>query len=177
MALRVLYGGGSTAANIAKSRHMFTQQSRGYALSSYLVTPAELNEALSKNAPTKISTDPRTIPICAAWYMPNDPQGRTGVESFKKRRIPTARFFDIDEIKDDDSPYPHMLPTCEVFAEAMARMGIRKEDELVIYDTEELGIFSAPRVAWTMRVYGYVSSEFVLQACVLTEADIQESTF
>lgn len=37
----------------------------------------------------------------------------------------------------------------------MSRMGVRKEDELVVYDTEELGLFSAPRVAWTMRVYGH----------------------
>lgn len=87
--------------------------------------------------------------------MPNDPHGRTGIEVFKKKRIPSARFFDIDEVKDHDSPYPHMLPTCEIFAEAMAKMGVRKDDELVIYDSEELGLFSAPRVAWTMRVYGH----------------------
>jgi len=126
-----------------------------YALSSYIVKPKELNDALKKNSPTAISTDARVVPICAAWFMPNDPQGRTGIEAFKKSRIPSARFFDIDDVKDHESKYPHMLPTCEKFAEAMAKMGVRKEDELVIYDTEELGLFSAPRVAWTMRVYGH----------------------
>jgi thiosulfate/3-mercaptopyruvate sulfurtransferase len=120
-----------------------------------VVTPKELNEALKKNVRSKISTAPRTIPICAAWFMPNDLQGRTGLESFKKKRIPTARFFDLDEIKDSDSPYPHMLPTTEAFAEAMQKMGIRRDDELVVYDTEELGLFSAPRVGWTFRVYGH----------------------
>lgn len=128
---------------------------RGYALSSYVVTPEELNEALKTNAPTAISTDAKVIPICAAWFMPNDPEGRTGIDAFKKKRIPKARFFDIDEVKDHDSSYPHMLPTCETFAEAMAKMGVTKQDELVVYDTEELGLFSAPRVAWTMRVYGH----------------------
>ncbi|KAK5049434.1 hypothetical protein LTR84_004363 [Exophiala bonariae] len=123
--------------------------------SSYLVTPQELHQALSKNAPSTISTAPKTIPICAAWFMPNDPEKRTGLETFKKKRIPSARFFDIDEIKDAESDYPHMLPTCEAFADAMSRMGIKRDDELVVYDTEELGIFSAPRVAWTMRVYGH----------------------
>lgn len=124
-------------------------------LKNYVVTPEEVNEALKQNPPTRISTDAKVIPICAAWFMPNDPQGRTGIEAFKAKRIPTARFFDIDDIKDHDSPYPHMLPTCETFAEAMSKMGVTKEDELVIYDTEELGLFSAPRVAWTMRVYGH----------------------
>lgn len=131
------------------------EQQRRYTLSTYLVTPKELHDALKKNVQTKISTAPRTIPICAAWYMPNDPQGRTGRQAFEQKRIPQARFFDIDEVKDHDSPYPHMLPTCEAFAESMSRLGIRRDDELVVYDTEELGLFSAPRVAWTMRVYGH----------------------
>jgi thiosulfate/3-mercaptopyruvate sulfurtransferase len=120
-----------------------------------VVTPKELDDALKKNVQTKISTAPRVIPICAAWFMPNDPEGRTGLQSFQEKRIPTARFFDIDGVKDHDSPYPHMLPTCEHFAEAMSHMGVRKDDELVVYDTAELGLFSAPRAAWTMRVYGH----------------------
>ena len=123
--------------------------------SSYIVTPQELYKALNKNAPTAISTAPKVVPVCAAWFMPNDPQKRTGLEAFKNKRIPSARFFDIDEIKDSESEYPHMLPTCDAFAEAMSNLGIKKDDELVVYDTEELGIFSAPRVAWTMRVYGH----------------------
>ena len=87
--------------------------------------------------------------------MPNDPEGRTGFGSFKKKHIPNARFFDIDAVKDHDSPYPHMLPTKEVYAEAMSSLGLRKDDALVVYDTEELGLFSAPRVAWTLRVFGH----------------------
>ena len=126
-----------------------------YSLSSYVVSPAEVDGALKKNAPSSISTAPRVVPICAAWFMPNDPQGRKGRDSFLRRRIPKARFFDIDAVKDSESPFPHMLPTCDTFAEAMSNMGVRKEDELVVYDTEELGLMSAPRVAWTLRVYGH----------------------
>lgn len=123
--------------------------------SSYLVTPSELNDALKKNSPTKISTSPRTIPLCATWFMPNDPQKRTGLAAFTQKRIPTARFFDLDEIKDKDSQYPHMLPTSDVFAEAMRDLGIRRDDVVVVYDSEEAGLFSAPRVGWTLRVFGH----------------------
>ena len=126
-----------------------------YSLTSYVVTPAEVDAALKTNAPSPISTAPRIIPICAAWFLPNDLHGRNGKDIFLKRRMPRARFFDIDAVKDHESPYPHMLPTCDTFAEAMSNMGVRKEDELVVYDTEELGLFSAPRVAWTFRVYGH----------------------
>ncbi|BDD60342.1 hypothetical protein MPDQ_000438 [Monascus purpureus] len=123
-------------------------------LPSYLVTPKQLNEALeSSNSSTPPSS--RIIPLCAAWFMPNDPEGRKGIDVFRKHRIPHARFFDLDEVKDPDSPYPHMLPTCETFAEAMSNIGIRRDDTVVVYDTEELGIFSAPRVGWTLRVFGH----------------------
>ncbi|OJD23340.1 hypothetical protein ACJ73_05306 [Blastomyces percursus] len=130
-------------------------QRRSISLSSYLVTPKELNDAMKKNVRTKISTSPRVIPLCATWFMPNDPAKRTGIEAFKKCRIPHARFFDIDAVKDHDSPYPHMLPTKEGFQEAMQSLGIRRDDQLVVYDSEEVGLFSAPRVGWTLRVFGH----------------------
>ena len=132
-------------------------QIRSVSLKSYIVTPKELSDALAKNVQTKISTPPRVIPICASWFLPNDPQGRTGLQVFKEQRIPSARFFDLDAVKDHDSPYPHMLPTAEGFAKAMQEMGINKDDEVVIYDSKELGIFSAPRVGWTFRVFGHPS--------------------
>ncbi|EAS29351.3 thiosulfate sulfurtransferase [Coccidioides immitis RS] len=146
----------SSAAAVASPLLHARHQHRSTSIpSSYLVTPKELNDGLKKNARTKISTSPRVIPLCAAWFMPNDPEGRTGIESFKKKRIPQARYFDIDDVKDPNSPYPHMLPTKERFAEAMQSLGIRRDDEVVVYDTEELGLMSAPRVGWTLRYFGH----------------------
>ncbi|KAL8716091.1 MAG: hypothetical protein Q9225_006226 [Loekoesia sp. 1 TL-2023] len=124
-------------------------------LHSYIVTPKDLSDALTKNAPTKIATSPRVVPLCAAWLMPNDPKSRTGLQLFHEKRIPSARFFDLDAVKDHRSPFPQMLPSAEDFAKAMQKIGIRKDDEVVVYDTQELGIFSAPRVAWTLRVFGH----------------------
>lgn len=133
-------------------------QRRGVSsLNSYLVTPKQLSDALAKNVNTKISTAPRVIPLCSSWFLPNDLQGRTGLEVFRQQRVPSARFFDLDAVKDHDSPYPHMLPTAEGFAKAMQDIGIRKDDEIVIYDSKELGIFSAPRVGWTFKVFGHSS--------------------
>lgn len=37
----------------------------------------------------------------------------------------------------------------------MGRLGIRRDDSVVVYDSKELGIFSAPRVAWTLQVFGH----------------------
>lgn len=129
--------------------------SRNLSLQSYIVTPKELSNALTTNIPTKISTAPRIIPLCASWFLPNDQQGRTGLKVFQAERIPSARFFDIDAVKDHDSPYPHMLPSPEVFAKSMQDLGLRIDDTLVVYDSQELGIFSAPRVGWTLKVFGH----------------------
>ncbi|KAL6712428.1 hypothetical protein ACN47E_000305 [Coniothyrium glycines] len=124
-----------------------------YTLDSYLVSPADLNSALQKNVHSKLSTAPRVIPLCASWFLPND--ARNGYDTFIQQRIPHARFFDLDKVKDLHSPYPHMLPSAEQFASAMRKLGIRREDSVVVYDTKELGIFSAPRVGWTLQVFGH----------------------
>ncbi|KAL8708596.1 MAG: hypothetical protein Q9220_006532 [cf. Caloplaca sp. 1 TL-2023] len=128
---------------------------RSVSFASYLVEPQDLSAALTKNPPSDTSPDPRIIPLCAAWFLPNDQKGRTGQQVFKEQRIPSAKFFDLDAVKDHESPYPHMLPSAKDFAKAMQDLGIRRDDEVVVYDTQELGIFSAPRVAWTFKVFGH----------------------
>jgi thiosulfate/3-mercaptopyruvate sulfurtransferase len=74
--------------------------------SSYIIEPDELAKALEANPPLPSPGTSRVMPISAEWYLPNDT--RKGVEEFGKLRIPTARFFDLDAIKDHHSPYPHM---------------------------------------------------------------------
>jgi thiosulfate/3-mercaptopyruvate sulfurtransferase len=48
--------------------------------------------------------------------MPNVP--RNPREEFNQARIPGARFFDLDDVIDKSSPFPHMLPSAEDFARA-----------------------------------------------------------
>ena len=124
---------------------------RQMSLSSFLVSPRELQAALEQ----KPKPERPIIPLSAAWFLPNDPEKRTGTVSFAKQHIPGSRFFDLDKISDTSSPYPHMLPESTVFEYEMGKLGIRREDTVVIYDTAELGIFSAPRVAWTLKVFGH----------------------
>ncbi|KAK4634199.1 Thiosulfate sulfurtransferase TUM1 [Fulvia fulva] len=134
-------------------RHASPNMTRSFG--SYFVTPAQLDAALKKNAPSRLSTAPKTIAVCGSWFLPNDPDKRKGYDVFKQGHIHKARFFDIDKIADTSSPYPHMLPEPEVFKTAMSELGIARDDTVVVYDTAELGIFSAPRVAWTFKVFGH----------------------
>lgn len=114
--------------------------------SSYLINPTTLNTTLTRAPPTLRI-------LCASWFLPNSPH--TGPSVFAASHIPTARFFDLDAVKDNSSPYPHMLPSASDFAVAMGKLGIKKDDTVVVYDSKELGLFSAPRVAWMLRAFGH----------------------
>jgi Rhodanese-related sulfurtransferase len=89
--------------------------------------------------------------VDASWFMPDDP--RTGHGSYAEAHIPGAVFFDIDEIADKESGLPHMLPAPEAFARAAGALGLSRDRTVVVYDA--LGLFSAPRVWWTLRVMGF----------------------
>ena len=67
--------------------------------------------------------------------------------------IPAAVFFDLDLHSDTTSSYPHMLPDGDGFSSAMQQLGIHNSDHVVVYDT--LGMFSAARLWWMMRVFGH----------------------
>jgi len=67
--------------------------------------------------------------------------------------IPGALFFDIDDIADEKSPLPHMLPSSTKFASRMKKMGIGDGMHVVAYDSE--GLYSAARVWWMFRAMGH----------------------
>ncbi|MZR14399.1 3-mercaptopyruvate sulfurtransferase [Maritimibacter sp. DP07] len=94
--------------------------------------------------------DPDLRVIDASWHMPDaerDPKAE-----YDQVHIPGARFFDIDEISDQRSDLPHMVPPVEKFMSRMRAMGIGDGHQVVVYDT--VGLFSAPRVWWTFRLMG-----------------------
>ncbi len=89
--------------------------------------------------------------VDASWYLPDakrDPRAE-----YLNSHIPGAVFFDIDEIADKTSPYPHMLPLPEKFASRMKKLGLGTGHRIVVYDGA--GLFSAARVWWTFRAMGH----------------------
>ncbi|MBM3518380.1 MAG: 3-mercaptopyruvate sulfurtransferase [Alphaproteobacteria bacterium] len=86
-----------------------------------------------------------------SWYLPQ--QRRDSRAEYAAGHIPGALFFDIDAIADRTTGLPHMLPSPADFAAAAGAMGIANDDPVVVYDGA--GLFSAPRVWWTFRVFGH----------------------
>jgi len=94
---------------------------------------------------------PDLVVIDASWHMPATK--RSGAAEFEQGHIPGAGFFDLDGVSDHSSPLPHMLPSAEDFAAAMSALGLSDTSKVVIYDGA--GLFSAPRLWWMLRVFGF----------------------
>jgi thiosulfate/3-mercaptopyruvate sulfurtransferase len=94
--------------------------------------------------------DSGLVILDGSWHLPAS--GRNAEAEYRAGHIPGALFFDIDAIADTANPLPHMLPTAERFAEMVGAMGIGDGDRIVVYDS--VGLFSAPRVWWTLKAMG-----------------------
>lgn len=101
--------------------------------------------------------DPTLVVVDGSWYLPV--MKRDPFKEYQEAHIPGAVFFDIDEIADHGAGLPHMLPPPDAFALHMRRLGIGDGMTIVVYDGA--GLFSAPRVWWTFRVFG-ASQVFIL---------------
>lgn len=95
-------------------------------------------------------SDPDLRLLDASWYLAD--AGRDGRAEYEASHIPGARFFDIDEISDQRSELPHMVPPAEKFVSRMRAMGVGDGHQVVVYDGA--GMFSAARVWWLFKLFG-----------------------
>src|SRR3546814_467764 len=87
----------------------------------------------------------------ASYFLPG--VDRDARAEYSAQHIPGAVFFDIEEVCDPDNSLPHMLPTAELFAAEVGKLGVENEDRVVIYDSQ--GMNTAPRAWWMFRVFGH----------------------
>ena len=106
-----------------------------------LVTTAWLAERL--HAP-----DVRVVD--GTWLMPGQGDARA---QYELAHVPGAVFFDIDDVADETSALPHMLPSPAKFASRMRRLGLGDGSRIVVYDQQ--GLVSAARVWWSLRAMGH----------------------
>jgi len=88
--------------------------------------------------------------IDASVFLPGS--GRDARAEYEAQHIPGAVFFDLDEISDDSSPLPHMLPPEHKFASRMQSLGLGDGNRFVVYDNSPL--HSAARAWWMLRIFG-----------------------
>jgi thiosulfate/3-mercaptopyruvate sulfurtransferase len=93
---------------------------------------------------------PNVVIVDASYYLPT--QKRDAKVEYVTAHIPGAVFFDINAIADASTDLPHMLPGPDQFGAAVGALGIAESDTIVVYDGT--GLYSAPRVWWSFRIFG-----------------------
>jgi thiosulfate/3-mercaptopyruvate sulfurtransferase len=94
--------------------------------------------------------EPDLAVVDSTWFMPSS--GRNGHEEFLAAHIPGARFLDIDEVSDRSDPAPHMLPGAAEFGAAMERLGVGRDDRIIVYDNSP--VRTAARGWFMLRHFG-----------------------
>ncbi|HEY7231924.1 MAG TPA: 3-mercaptopyruvate sulfurtransferase [Pseudolabrys sp.] len=93
---------------------------------------------------------PNVTVVDGSYYLPT--QNRDAMAEYQAAHIPGAAFFDINAVADHSTELPHMLPGPDQFGAAAGELGISENDVIVVYDGS--GLYSAPRVWWTFRIFG-----------------------
>ena len=87
----------------------------------------------------------------ASWSLPQ--AGRDAKAEYRTAHIPGAVFFDIEDLSDETSDLPHMLPSPVKFGSRMRKLGLGDGNLIVVYDGA--GIYSSPRAWWMLRAMGH----------------------
>jgi thiosulfate/3-mercaptopyruvate sulfurtransferase len=86
----------------------------------------------------------------ASWFLPSS--GRDAGAEYLAEHIPGAAFFDLDDVSDDASALPHMLPPAHKFVSRMQALGLGDGQRILVYDNSPL--HSAARAWWMLKSFG-----------------------
>ena len=89
--------------------------------------------------------------IDCSWHMPQT--NRVGLDEYKNQHIPNAIFFDLDNNTKKNTDLPHMLVEIKEWEKIVSQMGIKKEDEIIIYDNSD--VISSCRCWFNFIYFGH----------------------
>ena len=89
--------------------------------------------------------------IDCSWHMPQTK--RSGFEEYQKSHIENAIFFDLDKNSKIDTELPHMLTDIKSWKKIVSSMGIKNEDQIIIYDNSD--VISSCRCWYNFIYFGH----------------------
>ena len=89
--------------------------------------------------------------IDCSWHMPQTK--RNGLKEYKKQHIPDSIFFDLDANSKKEINLPHMLVDQNDWIQIVSKMGIKNEDEIVVYDNSD--VISSCRCWFNFIYFGH----------------------
>ncbi|MGH1421006.1 MAG: sulfurtransferase [Hyphomonas sp.] len=91
--------------------------------------------------------------IDASWFAPFVSPVKSGKKIYDAGHIPGAVFFDIDDISDTDSPFPHTAPDAIKFSSRVRKLGIGDGHRIIVYDQNNF--CASARAWWILRLMGH----------------------
>jgi thiosulfate/3-mercaptopyruvate sulfurtransferase len=89
--------------------------------------------------------------VDCSWHMPQTK--RSGFEEYQKQHIENAIFFDLDRNSKVDTPLPHMLTDIKSWEKIVSSMGIKNDDQIIIYDNSD--VISSCRCWYNFIYFGH----------------------
>jgi thiosulfate/3-mercaptopyruvate sulfurtransferase len=89
--------------------------------------------------------------IDCSWHMPQTK--RNGFDEYNKEHISNAIFFDLDKNSKLDTDLPHMLTDVKSWEKIISNMGIKNNNEIVIYDNSD--VISSCRCWFNLVYFGH----------------------
>ena len=89
--------------------------------------------------------------IDCSWHMPQTQ--RNGFDEYKNKHIKNAIFFDLDKNSKKDANLPHMLIDAKSWEGIASNMGIKNDEQIVIYDNSD--VISSCRCWYNFIYFGH----------------------
>ena len=89
--------------------------------------------------------------IDCSWHMPQT--NRNGFEEYKKQHIKNSIFFDLDKNSEQNTDLPHMLTDLNSWENIVSDMGIKNDDQIVVYDNSD--VISSCRCWYNFIYFGH----------------------
>ena len=89
--------------------------------------------------------------IDCSWHMPQT--NRNGFEEYKKKHIQNSIFFDLDKNSEQNTDLPHMLTDLNSWENTISDMGIKNDDQIVVYDNSD--VISSCRCWYNFIYFGH----------------------
>ena len=89
--------------------------------------------------------------IDCSWHMPSE--NRNPQEEYKNDHIKNAIFFDLEKNSDLNSNLPHMLTDKNSWEKIVSKMGIFKNDNIIVYDNSD--VLSSCRFWYNLIYFGH----------------------
>ncbi|MGI9490323.1 MAG: 3-mercaptopyruvate sulfurtransferase [Geminicoccaceae bacterium] len=115
------------------------------------MAPVERNVLVTASWLAQHLNAPDVRVVDATYTLPT--LNRNPRAEYDEAHIPGAVFFDIDDVADDASDLPHMVPDAAKFSSRVRKLGLGDGVRIVVYDNNRFS--ASARVWWMFRLFGH----------------------